>query len=61
MKEKSGMRAEPEPEIELEPDAWERFERAVDIVAKSPPQPRTAKPRLGKPASKPKGAKGKAR
>jgi hypothetical protein len=28
-------------EIELEPDAWRRFERAVDVVAKSPPQHRT--------------------
>ncbi len=28
-------------QIELEPDAWERFERAVDVVAKSPPQHRT--------------------
>jgi hypothetical protein len=28
-------------EIELEPDAWQRFERAVDVVSKSPPQPRT--------------------
>jgi len=28
-------------EIELEPDAWERFERAVKIVAKSPPQHRS--------------------
>jgi hypothetical protein len=27
-------------EIELEPDAWERFERAVSVVAKSPPQHR---------------------
>jgi hypothetical protein len=26
--------------IELEPDAWQRFERAVDVVAKSPPQPK---------------------
>jgi len=25
---------------ELRPDAWERFERAVDVVAKSPPQHR---------------------
>jgi hypothetical protein len=25
-------------EIELQPDAWERFERAVAVVAKSPPQ-----------------------
>jgi hypothetical protein len=29
--------------LELQPDAWERFERAVDIVAKSPPQHRTKK------------------
>jgi hypothetical protein len=27
-------------EIDLEPDAWQRFERAVDVVAKSPPQHR---------------------
>jgi hypothetical protein len=26
---------------ELHPDAWARFERAVDVVAKSPPQHRT--------------------
>jgi hypothetical protein len=30
-------------EIELEPDAWQRFERAVDVVSKSPPQHRVAK------------------
>lgn len=30
-------------EIELEPDAWERFERAVRVVAKSSPQHRTKK------------------
>lgn len=30
-------------EVELEPDAWERFERAVKVVAKSPPQHRVAK------------------
>ena len=27
-------------EIEFEPDAWERFERAVKVAAKSPPQHR---------------------
>jgi hypothetical protein len=27
--------------IEFEPDAWKRFERAIDVVAKSPPQHRT--------------------
>jgi hypothetical protein len=30
-------------EIELHPDAWARFERAADVVAKSPPQHRVAK------------------
>jgi hypothetical protein len=30
-------------EPELHPDAWARFERAVDVVAKSPPQHRTKK------------------
>jgi hypothetical protein len=29
--------------VEFEPDAWERFERAVKVVAKSPPQHRTSK------------------
>ena len=40
------------PVIELEPDAWGRFERAVGVVAKSPPQHRVAK-------KKKKGAKKK--
>jgi hypothetical protein len=30
-------------EIELAPDAWQCFERAVDVVAKSPPQHRRYK------------------
>jgi hypothetical protein len=34
------MTKKPEREIEFEPDAWERFERAVKIVAKSPPHHR---------------------
>ena len=29
--------------VEFEPDAWERFERAVKVVAKSPPQPKVKK------------------
>jgi hypothetical protein len=29
--------------IEIQPDAWARFERAVDVVAKSPPQHRVKK------------------
>lgn len=28
---------------EIRPDAWERFERAIDVVAKSPPQHRRKK------------------
>jgi hypothetical protein len=34
-------------EVELVPDAWERFEKAVDKVAKSPPQHRTGAPKEG--------------
>jgi hypothetical protein len=30
-------------DVELRPDAWSRFERAVDVVAKSPPQHRIKK------------------
>jgi hypothetical protein len=32
---------DPKKEPEFHPDAWARFERAVDVVAKSPPQHRT--------------------
>jgi hypothetical protein len=35
------MTRKAEKEIELEHDAWSRFQRAVDVVAKSPPQHRT--------------------
>jgi hypothetical protein len=31
---------DPKKELELHPDGWARFERAVDVVAKSPPQHR---------------------
>jgi hypothetical protein len=30
-------------DAEIRSDAWSRFERAVDVVAKSPPQHRTEK------------------
>jgi len=33
----------PAKDIELHPDAWKRFERAVDAVSKAPPQHRKAK------------------
>jgi hypothetical protein len=32
-------------DIEVEPEAWERFERAVDVVIKSGPKHRPAKER----------------
>jgi hypothetical protein len=37
--------AKPDPKkvLELHPDAWARFQGAVDVVAKSPPQHRPAK------------------
>lgn len=38
---------EPKPsldEIEMLPDAWERFEEAVKIVARHPPMHREGKP-----------------
>jgi hypothetical protein len=36
-------RPSPKTEVELHPDAWQRFERAAGVVAKSPPQHRVAK------------------
>lgn len=35
-------------DIEFEPDEWQRFERAVGVVAKSPPQPKKKKAATGK-------------
>jgi hypothetical protein len=43
-------------EIELEPDGWQRFERAMAVVVKSPPQHRT-KPKAKKRASPKRKAK----
>jgi hypothetical protein len=41
-------------EVEFAPDAWKRFERAIDVVAKSPPQHRKSKTtrKRKKPAKK---------
>jgi hypothetical protein len=49
------MAKEPkQPEIELEPDAWQRFERAIDVVVKSPPQHKAKpKPKPRKKRAKP--------
>jgi hypothetical protein len=41
-------------DIELEPDAWQRFERAVEVVAKSPPQHRKKAARKKARRPKPK-------
>jgi len=44
------------PEIELEPDAWSRFEKFVKHVAKAGPQhrqaPKNAPPKRPKPKTK---------
>ena len=40
--------------IELRPDAWERSERAVDIVAKSPPRPRSKTDQKARKKRKPR-------
>jgi hypothetical protein len=42
---------------ELYPDAWERFERAAGVVAKSPPQHRVAKKKTAAKKSKKKPSK----
>jgi hypothetical protein len=47
-------------DLELHPDAWARFERAVDVVAKSPPQHRVKRgksPRKSAAKRKPRRAK----
>jgi len=54
------MTKEPQKEIEFHPDAMQRFERAVSVVAKSPPQHRVAKKKktkkreTGEPAPRPR-------
>jgi hypothetical protein len=35
--------SDPSKPLEFEPDAWERFRRAVSIVARAPPQHRPGK------------------
>jgi hypothetical protein len=42
------MKGKPTPKseaVEIHPDGWERFERAVDKVMHSPPKPKKAKDR----------------
>jgi hypothetical protein len=55
------MKAKRKPkaaEIELHPDAWERFEKAVDVVMRSPPKPRTANAKDRVPSPTPRGKRG---
>jgi hypothetical protein len=51
------MAKDPSKEIELHPDAWQRFERAAGVVAKSPPQHRVGKKTMAKKAKPKKRAK----
>jgi hypothetical protein len=41
-------------EIELHPDGWQRFERAMSVVVKAPPQHRAAKAKTKKRKSRAK-------
>ena len=51
----------PNPDdIELHPDAWQRFEKAFDTVMKAKPKPRSSKPKE-RPASKGRVHKGEPR
>jgi hypothetical protein len=38
-----GMAKTPTKELELHPDAWQRFKRAAGVVSRTPPQHRAAK------------------
>jgi hypothetical protein len=52
------MTTKAKTEVELHPDAWERFERALKAVAKAPPQHRVKeKPKAKKAAGKRRRAK----
>jgi hypothetical protein len=46
-------------EIEFHPDAWQRFERAAGVVAKTPPQHRVRPKANPKPPANPKRGKRK--
>jgi hypothetical protein len=43
-----------DPALEISSDAWSRFERAVDVVAKSPPQHRVKSKKSPKKKNKKK-------
>ena len=44
-------KSNPDKDPELYPDAWARFERAADVVAKAPPQHRVAKKKKKPPTA----------
>ena len=49
------MKTKPKPkgdDLDLHPDAWERFEKAVDVVMRSPPKPKRATDREPSPAAR---------
>lgn len=60
MKAEKKIRSE---EIELRPDGWERFEKAVDAAVRTPPVRRitTPAPHKGRDAPKERATKGRAR
>jgi len=60
-KGKMGAATKPSQEIEHYPDAWERFERAVDAAVKSGPVHRITSKAKERPASKGRVHKGKTR
>ncbi|HWA92466.1 MAG TPA: hypothetical protein VG889_20690 [Rhizomicrobium sp.] len=39
-------------DIELHPDAWDRFERAIKTMPRTPAQPRKSAPKAKAPARK---------
>jgi hypothetical protein len=50
------MKEKPKPkpdEIELRPDGWERFEKAVDAAVKSGPKPKAPRKRGASQPAKP--------
>ena len=49
---KSDKKKSREPEIELHPNAWERFESGIRKLAKASPQHRQATPSRAKGASR---------
>jgi hypothetical protein len=46
-----------QPDIELHPDAWERFTEFVKRIAKAGPQHRGSKPKADKPTSLPRASR----